>query len=365
MTGGEKGKKMNTFTHGGNVFAIARVLGVPPEEILDFSASINPLGPPSGVREAVTSAFDCLGHYPDIDCTELTEALGRRHGCGPDTICVGNGSTELIHLLPRLVAGGRALIIAPTFSEYQEALRRSGWEYEFFVLSCDGGFDLPMGTLREKLAEGYALLFLCNPGNPTGKLYRRTEVAELLDACRGAGTLLVVDEAFIDFCGDESVNQMVIDSGAGVVLRSMTKFYAFPGLRLGYALAAQPLARRLVELRLPWGVNTLAQAAGIAALADDGHTARTIDYVAEERELLAAGLGGFSELRVYPAAANYLLVRLDCGIMAAALQELLLPERILIRDCANFEGLDGRYFRVAVRGRGENERLLAVMRKVF
>jgi threonine-phosphate decarboxylase len=349
------------FDHGGNVFAVARSLGIPPEEILDFSASINPLGPSPGVRLAVAAAFDRLVHYPDRDCSELTAALAHRHGCEPASVCVGNGSTELIHLLPRLIAGGRALLVAPTFSEYAAALRQAGWGYDRFVLSPEDGFSLPLDALKAELAKDYALLFLCNPGNPTGRLYERDEVAVVLDFCREAGTLLVLDEAFMDFCEAGSAKRLVIDSGEGVVLRSMTKFHAFPGLRLGYALAAVPLAERLTALRLPWGVNTLAQAAGIAALADGGHRARTIACVAAERAFLATGLAELPGVRLYPGEANYLLGRLEDGMTAASVQERLLTSRILIRNCANFPGLDDRFFRVAVRSREENERLLAAL----
>jgi threonine-phosphate decarboxylase len=352
---------MENFTHGGNVFAIARQFGVPPEDILDFSASINPIGPPTAVREAVAAAFDRLGHYPDSDSSELATALASRHGCAPENVCVGNGSTELIHLLPRLVPGGRALIIAPAFSEYAAALRLAGWEYDYHLLRADAGFPLSIEFLRTELAQGYFLLFLCNPGNPTGRLYGKDEVAELLDICRSTGTLLVVDEAFIDFCGEASAVRPVIESSVGVVLRSMTKFYAIPGLRLGYALAAEPLTTRLAELRMPWSVNTLAQAAGLAALADDGHAGQTLAWLAEEREFLFAGLTSHPGVRVWPGAANYLLARLDGGMTAAQLQERLIPELILIRDCGNFHGLDGRFFRVAVRTRQENERLLGAI----
>lgn len=354
--------KMRVFPHGGNVFAVARLLGVPPEDILDFSASINPLGPPPGVRTAVTAAFDRLAHYPDSACTELAEALACHHGCEPANVCIGNGSTELIYLLPRLVTGRRALIIAPTFSDYAQALRQAGWEHDYYVLPSDDGFPLSLGAVRNELAKGYGLLFLCNPGNPTGRLYGKDQVADLLDICRSAGTLLVVDEAFMDFCEEESVKRLVIASGAGVVLRSMTKFYGFPGIRLGYALAASSLTERLVTLRLPWSVNTLAQAAGLAALADGGHALRSRACIAEERAFLMTELAKLPGVRVWPGAANYLLARFDGGMTAAALQERLLPERILIRDCGNFHGLDGRFFRVAVRSREDNERLLVAVK---
>ncbi|MCM2359802.1 MAG: threonine-phosphate decarboxylase CobD [Geobacteraceae bacterium] len=349
----------NISNHGGNVFAVARSLGIPPEEILDFSASINPLGPPPGVRQAVTAAFDSLVHYPDSDCTELAAALARSHGVAPANVCVANGSTELIFHLPRLVAGRRALLVAPTFSEYAEALLQAGWEYDYLVLKSDAGFALSPDALRVELAKGYGLLFLCNPGNPTGRLYGREEVAEILALCREAGTFLVLDEAFMDFCEEESAKQLVVASGAGVVLRSMTKFFAIPGLRLGYALAAPHLVERLAELRPPWSVNTLAQAAGLAALADSGYASRSLAYLAAERAFLASGLGELRGVRVFQGAANYLLAELTGGMTATKLRERLLASRILIRDCGNYRGLDGRFFRVAVRSREENRRLLA------
>lgn len=348
--------------HGGRVLSVARSLGIAPEEIMDFSASINPLGPPPGVRAAVMAAFDRLVHYPDTDCTEFVEALARHHGCRPANICVGNGSTELIYLLPRLADNRRALLIAPTFSEYAGALRGAGWQCDYLVLPSGEGFPLSLEQVRRELAKGYGLLFLCNPGNPTGRLYRTAEVTELLSLCREAGALLVLDEAFMDFCEEESAKQQVIASGAGVVLRSMTKFYGFPGLRLGYALAGEPLAARLTALRCPWSVNTLAQAAGVAALADSGHGARTLEYVTAMRESLGRGLAALPGVKAYPGSANYLLCELTGGLTAAGLQERLLPGKILIRDCASFCGLDGRFFRVAVRTVAENERLLELLR---
>jgi len=349
------------FDHGGRVFAIARQLGVAPEDILDFSASINPLGLAPGVRSALTAALDRLGHYPDNGCSELREALAGHHGCDPGNVCVGNGSTELIYLLPRLAVARQALLVAPTFSEYEKALRREGWGCDYHLLQSSEGFPLSLPELRRDLVKGYGLMFLCNPGNPTGRLYGREEVGRLLDLCGEAGTLLVVDEAFMDFSEEDSVKHAVIASGRGVVLRSMTKFFAFPGLRLGYALAAPPVASELCRHRQPWSVNSLAQAAGVAALSDTGYAVHTRLYIESERAFLTDRLGALPGMKVYPAAANYLLVEMTDGLTASVLQERLLTERLLIRNCAVFLGLGNRFFRVAVRTREENERLLAAL----
>jgi threonine-phosphate decarboxylase len=353
------------FDHGGTVFAVARVLGIPPEEILDFSASINPLGPVPAVREAVAAAFDRLVHYPDSEATELKERLAEFHGLAPENITVANGSTELIYLAPRLVAGHRGLIVAPPFSEYGKSLSRNGWEYDYLNLSPANGFALDTEALAERLRFGYDLLFLCNPGNPTGRLYPRAEIEAACRLCDEFGTFLVLDEAFMDFCEGESAKGLVAGWNGGVVLRSMTKFFGLPGLRLGYAIGAPEVSGAIAALREPWSVNTPAQVAGIASLADGEYRRRTHAYVERERELLAAGLAVLPGLTVYPSSANYLLVEITTGPDAPELARRLLLQRILIRDCSSFVGLGSRFFRVAVRTTEENRRLLESLGQLF
>lgn len=360
----EGGSLNSPFEHGGTVFAVARQLGVKPEAILDFSASINPLGPAAAVRAAVADAFDRVVHYPESGAPELCRALAAYHGLPVEMVAVANGSTELIHLLPRMTAanGGRALLIAPTFSEYAHALELAGWQSDYLCLSPADGFSLDPAAVAGALAAGYDLLFCCNPGNPTGRLYQPAEITALYHLCGKAGCCFVLDEAFSDFAEESSAKQLLpAESADWLILRSMTKFFGFPGLRLGYALAPPPMIARLQRLLPPWSVGVLAQAAALAALADTEHCRRTREFVTTERQRLAAGLERIAGLQVYRSAANYLLVQIDAGMTAAALQERLLGSRILIRDCSNFVGLDARFFRVAVRSSGENDRLLAAL----
>ena len=349
--------------HGGNIFAVARSLGIPPEQIVDFSASINPLGMAPGVPVALAGCLDRLLHYPDKGATELKEHLASYHGVGTGQIAVANGSTELIHLIPRVVTGRRALIVAPAFAEYAQALERSGWQIDYFTLQSEDGFALSLPALQEKLGAGYDLLFVCNPGNPTGALLPGSDVEEIISLCRQSGTFLVLDEAFIDFCEEESAKDLVSSSGHALLLRSMTKFFAIPGLRLGYAIGAEETIDTLASLQDPWSVNTAAQVAGIASLRDADYCLRTRLYVDEERDRLAAGL---SELpfKVFPARANYLLVEIRNGLTAAQLRSRLSAKGTLIRDCSNFQGLDERFFRVAVRLRAENDMLLAQLSEI-
>ncbi|MBP1728996.1 MAG: threonine-phosphate decarboxylase, partial [Deltaproteobacteria bacterium] len=176
---------------------MARQLGVAAEEMLDFSASINPLGPAPGVRAAVAAAFDLVGHYPETGSPELRRALAGYHALPAESIAVANGSTELIHLLPRLGgrSSGRALLIAPTFSEYAHALELAGWSLDYLFLSPENGFALDPARVAAELAHGYDLLFFCNPGNPTGRLYPPDDIAALHASCRRAGCFFVLDEA--------------------------------------------------------------------------------------------------------------------------------------------------------------------------
>ncbi len=350
--------------HGGDVFAVARSLGVAPESMVDFSASINPLGMAPAVRAALAGCVDRLLHYPDKSAAELKEGLAAYHGIGTAELAVANGSTELIHLLPRVVGGKRGLIVAPAFAEYASALERSGWQIDYFTLKSEERFALSLKALREKLADGYDLLFICNPGNPTGSLLPKSDIEGIIELCEESGTFLVLDEAFIDFCEAESAKDLIRRCPRCVALRSMTKFFAIPGLRLGYAIGMPETIAAIAALQDPWSVNTAAQVAGIASLSDADYCRQTREYVHEEREHLATALADCLALRVFPSQANYLLIEICHGPNAAELRSKLMAKGILIRNCCNFKGLDDRFFRVAVKGRAENEMLVEQLRSI-
>lgn len=355
----------STYDHGGNIFTVTRNLGASPGEIDDFSASINPLGLSPQVRESIISALDSLVHYPDSSHFDLKQALARYHGLSPANFTIANGSTEIIYHLPAMLRGNRALIVSPSFSEYVHALSQHHWKARHFILSPDDNFALEMGALKRILAEGYDALYLCNPGNPTGKLYPLDVIEQVYSLCLASGTFLVLDEAFMDFCEEASAKQFIVKGDKGIILRSMTKFFGIPGLRLGYAMACDNLAERLDAMGGPWSVNTLALAAGTAALDDSKHNRQTIDFIHEERRNLSEQLSRLPMLKVYPSSANYLLVEISNGLTAKVLKERLLQLRILIRDCATFTGLSPGFFRVAIRTKEENERLLECLKRIL
>ena len=357
-----------SYDHGGNVFSIARSLGLSPDQLIDFSASINPLGISEDVRQSLIGAIDSLIHYPDASHTELKQALARHHGLPADHFTIANGSTELIYNLPILLpgkCGKKALIIAPSFSEYPRSLSQHQWETHHFFLASDDNFRLDIEALERTLAGGFDALFFCNPGNPNGLLYPLALVENVIAACQAAGTFLILDEAFMDFCEEASAKRMIVENNNAVILRSMTKFFGIPGLRLGYAISCAALAERLDALGGPWSVNTLALTAGVAALQDVRHNQETLAYVRQARQKLFDDLAQFPQIKMYPSSTNYLFGEIRGGLTSGELRDQLLSRRILVRNCANFIGLSDRFFRVAVRTAEENNRLVECLGEIL
>jgi cobyric acid synthase CobQ/L-threonine-O-3-phosphate decarboxylase len=347
-----------TRGHGGNLRDLARLAGRPSEEVLDFSASINPLGPPDCLRPVLSRAIDLLVHYPDPESRELVAALARSHGVEENRIIVGNGSTELLFAIMRARPRRRAVIPAPCYIDYSVAARRAGIEVHSLALEENAGFALDWDALEQSLGQD-DLVILGQPNNPTGVTFDPEKLRHFA-ACH-ADALFVIDEAFADFI--EDYRPLLRDVPANVVvMRSMTKFYALAGLRLGFAVARPEMAALIRAQMPPWSVNTLAQAAGGAVLADEDYARRSRALVTEQREALTAGLRKLPGLYVYPSSTNFLLVRLNrSDLDAPALAARLIVQGIAIRVCDNFEGLDRRFFRLAVRTGEENERLLAAL----
>lgn len=353
------------YDHGGNVFTVARSLGVSPDAITDFSASINPLGLSLMVKKSLICALDSLVHYPDSSHSDLKQALASYHKLSPDNFAIANGSTELIYNLPGMLPGKKALIISPSFSEYVRALGQHRWEAQHFILSPDNNFLIDTELLKKALADGVDVLYLCNPGNPNGTLYPKEVIEEIYSLCISSGTFMVLDEAFMDFCEEASAKRFVVRGDNAIVLRSMTKFFGIPGLRLGYSISNANLAECMDAMGGPWSVNTLALAAGVAALEDSEHNRQTMEYLRQERRNLFESLDQFPQFRVFPSSANFLLLEIKEGISARELKEQLVHQRILIRDCSGFMGLSGGFFRVAVRSSEENLKLLESLRRTF
>lgn len=357
--------------HGGRRLDAARRFGIPVEELLDFSASINPLGPPAAAGEAARQALAAVSHYPEERSGALAEAIAGFLDVAPDEVVPGNGSIEVIYWLAAVLRPRSALIVEPTFSEYRRACEAAGARCQSLQLRPEEGFELDVRRIDPR---GHDLVFVCNSNNPTGQLTLAEDLSYLWQKCRSAGAGLVVDEAFIDFVAPAA--SMLFPGAAGCaaggngvpedlyIIRSFTKSFALAGLRVGALVAAADIAARMRGAMPPWNVNIIAQAAAVAALADKEYLARTRRETSRLRTQLTADLAAIAGVQPLPATANFILCRLD-GRDAAELVTGLARQGILVRDCRSFPGLEGRYIRVAVRAGHENEQLIAALKIVM
>ncbi|WP_201755175.1 threonine-phosphate decarboxylase CobD [Paenibacillus glycinis] len=367
---------LERYGHGGDWATARELFGANggPRQFIDYSANMNPFGPPAGVFELLRNYGDAIMIYPDPAVRGLRNKLARHHDVPMDSLLVGNGAAELIDLLFRSMRPKAAVLAEPCFSEYREAAVKNGANVEAIELRAEERFRLTPEAVREKLAQlrrsglrgGQTLWFLGSPNNPTGQVVDAAIVKELLDE----GETVAVDEAFMDFAANESELGVLRDAASReglIVIRSMTKFYAIPGIRLGYMAAHPALIGRLAALQVPWSVNSLAQQIGEAVLEDTRYARDTIAWLREERQWLRSELAALGLVTYGSASVNYVLSAFPDkrSWTSARLQEALGFKGILIRDAAHFVGLDERYFRLAVRLRPDNELLLEQLRQLL
>ncbi len=348
--------------HGGNLVWAAELAHCSPSALLDFSASINPLGPPPSAIATLQAHLVDLTAYPDPRYSTLCRALGRHHQVPADWVLPGNGAAELLTWACRdLSTLDKTVILAPSFSDYHRGLQAFGATVQRVSGELDVAWPaLPEG--RSPTAWSQSGLLLNNPHNPSGRLFARKAV----EKCLSQFALVVVDEAFMDFLPGEaeSVIGLVQEYPNLVVVRSLTKFYSLPGLRLGYAIAHPDRLQRWQQWRDPWSVNALAAAVGEVVIQDHVFQQQTWDWLQAAKPVLFAGLAAIPGLHPTPGVANFLLVRCAYSVLEVQL-ELLKRHQILIRDCLSFEELGDRYFRVAVRTPAENQRLLNGLEEIL
>jgi threonine-phosphate decarboxylase len=346
--------------HGGDIYKLAEKLGIHEGKIIDFSASINPLGVSKSVLSEIKKEMKNLHNYPDTDTKRLREVLARHHGINPETILCGNGSTELIYLVPRSLRPKKILIPSPTFSEYERACRISQRsEIRSQKLKKENNFGINPDCFIQAL-KSCDMAFLCNPNNPTGRLLKKYEVLKIAEAAKELKCYLVVDEAFIDFCPEESVIKDVQNNPYLIVLRSMTKFYALTGLRIGYGVFPSSVIKKLKEFKEPWTVNSLAQKAGVAAMGDMTYKRQTLNLIKMEKRFLENGFKNLG-IEFFPSQANFYLLKTKG---TRKVHERLKLKGVIVRDCSNFIGLDNSYIRVAIRSRSNNTLLLKELQKI-
>ncbi|MDP4095305.1 threonine-phosphate decarboxylase CobD [Paenibacillus sp. P96] len=358
---------IEVFGHGGDMETAAAVFGRRATDFIDFSANINPLGPPPEVREALRNGLRAVIRYPDPGHRTLKSLLSRRLKLAPEWIGIGNGAAECMALVLLALAPARVGIVEPCFSEYGELAAKFGAEVSRVYGRASQQWRAETAEMIG-LMEEVDLLFLGQPNNPNGVQYNQEELASLAAASARTGTVLVVDEAFTDFIPLEqrvSLLQSLERYPNVILIRSMTKFYAIPGLRLGYAVAHPGMIRRMTSKQVTWSVNGLALLAGEACLqTGSDYEERTLELVQTERERLLTGLAELGYAAI-PGEANYLLVRAPGMWRASELQEVLGRRGMLIRSCAMYPGLTENHFRIAVKDRKDNLLLLETMGRVL
>ena len=341
---------MKKHIHGGDIYRHGHVT--------DFSANVNPLGTPESVREAVRNSADGVEYYPDVHCSKLKKALSDWEQVPESWLICGNGAADLIFALTLALKPKRALILAPTFAEYEQALKSVGCQITYFYLTEQEEFLVTEKILSE-ITPALDMVFLCNPNNPTGELTDRELLLKLSEECRKNQVFLAVDECFLDFVPDGQDYELAgcLKHNRNIfLLKAFTKRYAMAGLRLGYGICSdENVLFRMEEVTQPWRVSSPAQAAGTAALSEQSYLKRSVRFVAAQKHILKKAFeeAGF---RVYGSRANYLFFK-----GPEDFYKYCLSNSILIRDCENYEGLSKGWFRIAVRTEKENRRFIQIL----
>lgn len=386
-------KEMKMDFHGGNIYKVFREKNI--KEILDYSSNINPYGIPESLKKRITENLEILERYPDPDYVELREKLANLNNVNLSDIILGNGATEIIFLFMKVINPKKILIVSPTFGEYERAVKATEIPGDIVSLSCSGDnknienkeieieyfelkesddFKLNIGNLKNELEKKYDLLIICNPNNPTGKFLKLTQTEEILKECNKYDTKLFIDEAFIEFLADrmkESIINTEENKKNLFVTRAFTKFFAIPGLRLGYGMYFdKELEQKISEKKEPWSVNNIAEMAGLTVLDDTEYIEKTLKWITKEKIYMYEKLNEISGIKVYETEVNFITGKIDEklfseGLNVKILREKMLEQGILIRDASNFKFLDERFFRLAIKDRESNDRVIEAMKEIF
>jgi threonine-phosphate decarboxylase len=360
----------------GNLYRLAEVLGLQERKIIDFSAPVNPLGVSKKIKAELRKQLKHLHSYPDPDAKRLRKRLAQHHGIDPETILCGNGSTDLVYLIARILKPARVFISAPAFSVYERACRTCcdpeiiyscsleennfDMDIDAFVTAAERNFS-PSEEVPGSIPAARGMIFLCNPNYPTGRLIERDNVRKIAESVKGLECYFVVDEAFIDFCADDSVIRDVADNPYLIVLRSMSPFYALSGLRIGYGVFHRRLIGNLMEHREPWTVNSLAQRAAVTALKDKVYSRDSFRTICEEKRFLEKNFRKLG-IKFFPSAANFYLLKMN---NAGEISLQLKRKGILLKDCSCLRGLDSTYLGVAVKSHLENALFVKELTRVL
>jgi len=353
--------------HGGDIYSAKEQLSKMknPPVILDFSANINPFGLPEGVKQAIRDSVASFDIYPDPLCRELVSRLAKHEGVPVEWIQCGNGAADLIYRTVYAVRPKKAMVLAPTFAEYEEALSAVSCQVVHFELHEKDGFQVGEGLL-EALDEGLDMLFLCNPNNPTGQMVTKEFLLKLVRRCKTLDILLFVDECFNEFLDEPqeyTTKEFLKAFDNLIILKAFTKIYAMAGIRLGHCISANAeLLKKLREAGQPWSVSAPAQIAGIYAMEEKDYLIQTKRLIREERDYLIPQLKE-TGIAVIASKANYIFIKDSCST-EKPLHEMLFEKGILIRNCDNYNGLGPGYYRICIKKHEENIKLIQALREI-
>ncbi|HBE76778.1 MAG TPA: threonine-phosphate decarboxylase [Firmicutes bacterium] len=353
--------------HGGNVYKAAARFGLDREALLDFSANINPLGTPEILQGLLREKVAELNQYPDPDSMNLRTSIARYLSVPAEKIIIGNGASEIISLLFGTLKPRKVLLVTPTFSEYEQAAIRAGAMIEYFFLQSAADFQADLDLLAKKVRTVDCLM-ICNPNNPTSTLLTVEQLRFLAEAATQSGISMIVDEAFIELTPGGNNNSLVAylaEYPTLFLIRAFTKIFAVPGLRVGYGLGDPALTRRMKGNQPPWSVNLLADCIADFLPQAGAYLEQTQDWLNVELKWIAESFRQIPFLKVFEPRANFILAEIVSDLKASDLQERLVKQGILIRNAGNFQGLNEKYFRVAVRDRESNLVLINRLRKIL
>ncbi|MGI6071086.1 MAG: pyridoxal phosphate-dependent aminotransferase [Blautia sp.] len=356
--------------HGSDLEKIEQVFGIKKEDIISFSANVNPLGISGKLRTALGEHLDAITRYPDREYTKLRQCIAAYTGAQLENIVVGNGSTELISLFIQTNHPKKALILGPTYSEYERDISLGGGTSMYYPLREENQFKINVPGLCSQLHEGLDLLVLCNPNNPTSSAITKKEMRTICDTCMQYGIFVMVDETYVEFAPNErEITSVDLTNYYNnlIILRGTSKFFASPGLRLGYAITGnQDLIREINTRKDPWTINSLAEIAGQIMFQDGDYIQKTKDLIFSERSRIFRELSFWDSVQVYEPSANFILMKLlREDVDAETLFEHCIRKGLMIRNCSTFPFLDARYVRFCIMMPEDNDRLLDAFREML
>lgn len=356
--------------HGSDLEKIEEIYGIRKEDITSFSANVNPLGISPLLRHALADKIDAITSYPDREYTALRKSIAAYAGTDYNNIIVGNGSTELISLFVQIEHPKKAMIIGPSYSEYEREITLGGGTALYYPLKEANDFQLNLSHFLSKLNETIDLLIICNPNNPTSTAISREDMRMILDECKSYGIYVMIDETYVEFAPNTddltSIPLSYIYNNV-IILRGISKFFAAPGLRLGYAVTGnRDLIKEINRRKNPWTINSLAEIAGELMFQDTDYIHATKELISSERARIYGILSSMDSVKVYKPVGNFILVKiLKDGITASDIFDHAIRRGLMIRDCSTFPYLDEHYFRFCFMSPEKNDELLACIRELL